>query len=92
MKTLEVKEVLRGFPPTVDCCCCSGCGNDAVYYHGDKGRGWGGELWRAVDVSVLPRLLRRLSDGFLLFEGVDERQDSSLHTGGHPTGHRVARR
>lgn len=37
------------------------------------------------------RLLRQLGDGPLVFQGVDERQDSSLYAGGDPTGHRVTR-
>lgn len=39
--------------------------------------------------SARPRLLRQLGDGSLLFEGVDERQDASLHASRDPTGHRV---
>lgn len=59
----------------------TGFGSDATSYHGD----W---LWQGVD-SVKPWLLWQLGDGSLLFEGVDERQDASLHAGRYPTGHRV---
>lgn len=41
---------------------------------------------------ALPWLLRQLGDGSLLFEGVDEGQDASLHAGGDATGYGVARR
>lgn len=39
----------------------------------------------------LKLLLRWLCDGSLVFEGVNERQYSSLYTGRDPTGHRVSR-
>lgn len=59
-----------------------GFGSDVTSYHGD----WG--LCQGVGGT---QLLRQLGDGSLVFEGVDERQDSSLYAGRDPTGHRVTR-
>lgn len=50
-----------------------------------KSEGFG---WLAVQGA----LLRQLIDGPLVLEGVNERLDPSLDTGGDPAGHRVAGR
>lgn len=50
---------------------------------GSDGGGGGG--------CTYPSLLWRLRDGSLVFEGVDEGQDSSFHAGGDATGHRLTR-
>lgn len=72
------------FPWLLGSMVAMGFGSDVVSYHGDQGlcQGVGG---------TQPWLLRQLSDGSLVFEGVDERQDSSLYAGRDPTGHRVTR-
>lgn len=73
------------FPWLLGSVVVTGFGSDASSYYGDLGP------WSKAG-SVSPRLLWQLCDRSLLFEGVDERQDASLHTGRHPAGHRVAGR
>lgn len=70
------------FPWLLGSMVAMGFGSDVTSYHGD----WG--LWQGVGVTC-QWLLRQLGDGSLVFEGVDERQDSSLYAGRDPTGHRV---
>lgn len=73
------------FPWLLGSVVVTGFGSDASSYYGDLGP------WSKAG-SVSPRLLWQLCDRSLLFEGVDERQDASLHTGRHPAGYRVAGR
>lgn len=68
------------FPRLLGSVVVTGFGSDATSYHGDCG------LWQRFG-GAQPRLLRQLGDGSFLFEGVDERQDTSLHARRHPTGH-----
>lgn len=72
------------FPWLLGSMVAMGFGSDVASYHGD----WG--LCQGVG-GTQPWLLRQLGDGSLVFEGIDERQDSSLYAGRDPTGYRVTR-